>query len=38
MQNMETLFVWATLFVATPTARPGSRDSIEKTEEAKAGV
>jgi hypothetical protein len=38
MQNMETLFVWATLFVAAPTARPGSRDSIEKTEEAKAGM
>jgi hypothetical protein len=38
MQNMETLFVWATLFVAAPTARPGSRDSIEKTAEAKAGV
>jgi hypothetical protein len=38
MQNMETPFVWATLFVAAPTARQGSRDSIEMTEEAKAGV
>jgi hypothetical protein len=38
MQNMETLSVWTTLFVVTPTARPGSRRSIEKTEEAKAGV
>jgi len=38
MQNMETLYLWATLFVATPTARQGSRASIEKTEEAKASV
>jgi hypothetical protein len=38
MQNMETLFVWATLFVVAPTARQGSRDSMEMTEEAKAGV
>jgi hypothetical protein len=38
MQNMETLTTWATLFVAAPTARPGSRRSIEMTEEANAGV
>jgi hypothetical protein len=38
MQNMETLYLRATLFVVTPTARPGSGDSIEKTEEANAGV
>jgi hypothetical protein len=38
MQNMETLPLRATPFVATPTARPGSGGSIEKTEEAKAGV
>ena len=38
MQNMETLFVWATLFVVAPTARQGSRDSMEMTEEAKAGM
>jgi hypothetical protein len=38
MQNMETLFLWATLFVAAPTARQGNRDSIEKTEEAKAAL
>jgi hypothetical protein len=38
MQNMETLSAWTTLFVATPTARRGSRRSIEKTEEANAGV
>jgi hypothetical protein len=38
MQNMETPHLWATLFVADPTARPGSRGGIEKTEEAKAGV
>jgi hypothetical protein len=38
MQNMETLFVWTTLFVAAPTARQGSRDSMEMTEEANAGV
>jgi len=38
MQNMETLCLRATLFVAAPTARPGSGDSIEKTEEANAGV
>jgi hypothetical protein len=38
MQNMETLLLRATLFVAAPTARPGSGDSMEKTEEAKAGA
>jgi hypothetical protein len=38
MQNMETLVVRATLFVATPTARQGSGASLEKTEEANAGV
>jgi len=38
MQNMETLYLWATPFVATPTARPGSGGSIEKTEEANASV
>jgi hypothetical protein len=38
MQNMEKLSVWTTLFVVAPTARQGSRHSIERTEEAKAGV
>lgn len=38
MQNMETLFLRATRFVAAQTARQGSADGIEKTEEAKAGV
>jgi len=38
MQNMETLLLRATLFVAAPTARQGSGDSMEKTEEANAGV
>ena len=38
MQNMETLPLRATPFVAAPTARPGSGDSIERTEEANAGV
>jgi len=38
MQNMETLYLRATLFVAAPTARQGSGDSIEKTEEANAGA
>jgi hypothetical protein len=38
MQNMETLPVWTTPFVVAPTARQGGRRSIEKTEEAKAGV
>jgi hypothetical protein len=38
MQNMETLYLRATLFVAAPTARQGSGDSIEKTEKANAGV
>jgi len=38
MQNMETLHFWATPFVADPTARQGSRGSIEKTEEAKTDV
>ena len=38
MQNMETLYLRATPFVAAPTARQGGGASIEKTEEAKAGV
>ena len=38
MQNMEKLPSWATLFVVAPTVRQGSRRSVEKTEEAKAGV
>jgi hypothetical protein len=38
MQNTETLNLWATLFVAAPTARQGSGGSMEKTEEAKAGL
>jgi hypothetical protein len=38
MQNMETLPVRATPFVAAPTARQGSGGSIEKTEEANADV
>jgi hypothetical protein len=38
MQNMETLLLRATPFVATPTVRQGSGDSIEKTEEANASV
>jgi len=38
MQNMETLLTWTTPFVVTPTARQGSRNSIEMTEEAKAGA
>jgi len=38
MQNMETLSLRATPFVAAPTARQGSGGSIEKTEEAKAGL
>jgi hypothetical protein len=38
MQNMETLVLRVTPFVATPTARRGSGASIEKTEEAKASV
>jgi len=38
MQNMETPLAWTTPFVVTPTARQGSRRSIEMTEEAKAGV
>jgi hypothetical protein len=38
MQNMETLPVRATLFVAAPTARQGSGSSLEMAEEAKAGV
>jgi len=38
MQNMETLNLRATLFVATPTVRQGSEGSIEKTEEAKASA
>jgi hypothetical protein len=38
MQNMETPLLRATLFVAAQTARHGSGDGMEKTEEAKAGV
>jgi hypothetical protein len=38
MQNMETLWLRATPVVAAPTARQGSGDSMEKTEEANAGV
>jgi hypothetical protein len=38
MQNMETLLFRATPFVAAPTARPGSGDSMEMTEKANAGV
>jgi hypothetical protein len=38
MQNMETLLLRATPFVAAPTARQGSGASMEKTEEAKAGL
>jgi hypothetical protein len=38
MQNMETLLAWTTLFVVTRTVRQGSRHSIERTEEANAGV
>ena len=38
MQNMERLYLRATPFVATPTARQGSGASMEKTEEAKAGL
>jgi hypothetical protein len=38
MQNMETLKLLATQFVATPTARQGRGASMEMTEEAKAGV
>ncbi len=35
---MEKLYARATRFVAAPTARHGSGASMEKTEEAKAGV
>jgi hypothetical protein len=35
---MERLLLRATRFVVAPTARQGSRGSMEKTEEAKAGV
>jgi hypothetical protein len=38
MQNMERLLLRTTPFVVTPTARPGRGGSMEKTEEAKAGV
>jgi hypothetical protein len=38
MQNMETLLLRATRFVVAPTVRQGSGGSIEKTEQAKAGV
>jgi len=30
MQNMETLFVWATLFVVAPTARPGAETALRR--------
>ena len=35
---MEKLKLRATRFVVTPTVRQGSGASMEKTEEAKAGV
>jgi len=38
MQNMEKLELRATRFVAAPTVRRGSGASMEKTEQAKAGV
>jgi len=38
MQNMETLSLRATPFVAAPTARQGSGGSMEKTGEANAGL
>jgi hypothetical protein len=38
MQNMEKLYLRATLFVAAPTARQGSGNSLEKTEQANARV
>jgi len=38
MQNMEKLPAQATPFVVAPTARQGSGSSMERTEEAKAGV
>jgi hypothetical protein len=38
MQNMETLLAWTTQFVVTLTVRQRSRHSIERTEEANAGV
>jgi len=38
MQNMERLSFRATPFVVAPTARQGSGNSIEKTEQAKARV
>jgi len=38
MQNMETLLLRTTRFVVAPTVRRGSGGSLEKTEEAKAGV
>jgi hypothetical protein len=38
IQNMETLRLRATLVVVAPTARQGNGGSIEKTEQAKAGV
>jgi len=37
MQNMEKLSLRATPFVAAPTVRQGSGNSLEKTEQAKAG-
>jgi hypothetical protein len=38
MQNMERLLLRATPLVVAPTARQGSGASMEKTEEANAGV
>jgi hypothetical protein len=38
MQNMERLLIRATRWVAAPTVRQGSGDSIEKAEKAKAGL
>jgi len=38
MQNMERLLLWATRWVAAPTVRQGSGESIEKAEKAKAGL
>jgi hypothetical protein len=38
MQNMEKLSFRATPFVAAPTVRQGSGNSIEKTEQAKASA
>ena len=35
---METLYAWATPVVAAPTVRQGKGRSLEKAEEAKAGL